>query len=254
MYSTSVYSFIQRQVVVITYGNAPRRYVNMYAKQLKIHKGVTNKLQFQFLNQEQKNINFSTLTNPVVVFRIIDSLGQKELLKKQVNSVFPLNGLLEVVLEDTETQTLPTDKLFYSLELTASGFSSPVYIDNNAGARGTVIVEDSIMPTRVSATQVTVPSHPILNPNNPSTYYTNIFETDSKPISWIQVRYSNFSGSVQLQGSTSQTDNSWYDIDAPHVVNPATSETDGYMVEGYHPFLRLKVTSGEGELSKILVR
>lgn len=254
MYSTNVYYFTQRQTVVLPFGNSNGRYINMYAKNLRVHKGVSNKLQFQFLNQEQKNVNFSLLTNPVVVFRIINSTGTVELLKKQVSSVFPINGLLEVVLNDDEVQALPPEKLFYTLELTQNGMRSPVYIDNGAGARGTLTVEDSILPSRVPATLITIPSHPILNPLNPSTYYTDTFQTDSKPYTWVQLKYSGFIGEVQVQGTASQTDGTWYDIDTPRVFEDATSESEGFKIDGFHPFLRLKLTSGQGELVKILVR
>lgn len=254
MYSTNVYSFIQRQVVVLPYGTAPRRYVNMYAKNLKIHKGVMNRLQFQFLNQEQKNTNFTNYTNPRIIFRLINSTGTVELLKKQANMVYTMTGLVEVVLEDLDVQDLPAEKLFYTLELVTDSGNSPIFIDNNAAVRGTITVEDSILPNRVSATMVTIPSHPILNPLNPVPYYSNTFQTDNKPYTWIQLKYSEFIGDVQVQGATSQSDTAWYDIDTPRTFEDATSETEGFRVDGYHPFLRLKITSGAGELNKILVR
>lgn len=226
----------------------------MYAKNLKIHKGVTNKLQFQFLNQEQKNVNFTLFTNPTVIFRLISATGEVELLKKQVSSVFPANGLMEVILTDNEVAELAPEKLFYSLELVSSGFSSPVFIDANAAGRGTVTVEESIMPKVVATQMVNIPSFPILNPSNPSTYYSDSFETDGRPFSWIQAKLNQFSGSIQLEGTTSTLSNVWYEIDVPTDFFTSTTETIGVPVEGFHPYIRLKMTSGQGSLDKILVR
>ena len=226
----------------------------MYAKNLKIHKGVMNKLQFQFLNQEQKNTNFSVYTNPRVIFRLINSVGNVELFKKQANMVYSLTGLVEVVLENTDVQDLPAEKLFYTLELVTDAGNSPIFLDNNAEVRGTITVEDSVLPNRVPSTVITIPSHPILNPLNPVPYYSNTFQTDNKPYTWVQVKYADFIGDVQVQGSTSQSDTAWYDIDTPRSFIDATSETEGFRVDGYHPFLRFKITSGAGELNKILVR
>lgn len=239
---------------MLPYGNAPRRYVNMYAKNLKIHKGVMNRLQFQFLNQEQKNTNFTNYTNPSIIFRLINSTGTVELLKKQANMVYTMTGLVEVVLEDLDVQALPAEKMFYSLELVTDTGNSPIFLDNNAGVRGTITVEDSVLPNRVPATLVTIPSHPILNPLNPTPYYSNTFQTDNKPYTWIQIKYTDFIGNVQVQGATSQTDTAWYDIDSAFTFEDATTESDGFKIDGYHPFLRLKITSGAGELTKILVR
>ena len=57
MYSTSVSYYIPRQTVVLYSGSSPRSYQTVYAKNLKIHKGIDNTLQFQFINQDQKPVD-----------------------------------------------------------------------------------------------------------------------------------------------------------------------------------------------------
>ena len=54
MYSTSVKIYTPRQTVVLYSGSSPRRYMTVYSKNLKIHKGIDNQIQFQFINQDQK--------------------------------------------------------------------------------------------------------------------------------------------------------------------------------------------------------
>ena len=81
MYSTSVYLFTPRQIVVFFSGNSARRYQLVYAKNLKLNKGVDNKLQFQFLNQEQKPVD---ITNLEITFRLISYDGTEILLRKGV--------------------------------------------------------------------------------------------------------------------------------------------------------------------------
>ena len=79
MYSTQVFIYTQRQIVVLLSGYSPRSYMPQYAKPLTLHKGVDNQLQFQFLNQEQKPVD---ITGKSITCRIINYTGGEILLQK----------------------------------------------------------------------------------------------------------------------------------------------------------------------------
>ena len=89
-YTTSVYTYTVRQVVVVLSGTSPRKYMPVYAKPLTLNKGVDNQLQFQFLNQEQKPVDLSAIAtaNQSISFRAIDSDGTGILLKKALTLSF----------------------------------------------------------------------------------------------------------------------------------------------------------------------
>ena len=72
MYSTSVFYYVQRNIVVLLSGYSPRRYMPVYAKPLTLHKGVDNQIQFQFLNQEQKPVD---ITGKSITCRILNYTG-----------------------------------------------------------------------------------------------------------------------------------------------------------------------------------
>ena len=63
MYSTQVFVYTQRQIVVLLSGYSPRSYMPQYAKPLTLHKGVDNQIQFQFLNQQQKPVDITGKSN-----------------------------------------------------------------------------------------------------------------------------------------------------------------------------------------------
>ena len=46
MFSTQVFIYTQRQIVVLLSGYSPRSYMPQYAKPLTLHKGVDNQIQF----------------------------------------------------------------------------------------------------------------------------------------------------------------------------------------------------------------
>ena len=84
MYTTSVYVYTQRQIVVLLSGNSPRKYMPVYAKPLTLHKGVDNKIQFQFLNQEQKPVD---ITGKSITCRILKYDGRPFLFEELLAAV-----------------------------------------------------------------------------------------------------------------------------------------------------------------------
>lgn len=252
MYSTSVILNIPRQLVVLNIGNSPRGYNNMYAKNLTLHKGVDNRIQFQFINQDQKPVD---ITDKDVTIRVISSEGDKLLLSKVLVPLLPLKGITEFQVTSQELLDITAQQCYYSLEIPLDSFNVPVFMDNGSGARGDITIVNSVLPRYVGATTITIPTHPLLNPSNPVPYYSNIYATPGNPITSLQLFYSEYKGGVQIQGSTSNANDAfWYDINDLIDIPNASTFTGGYTVHGFHPFLRLKMISGEGELTKILVR
>lgn len=248
MYSTSVYLFTPRQIVVLFSGNSPRRYQLVYAKNLRLNKGVDNVIQFQFLNQEQKPVDITGLE---ISFRLINYDGTEVLLRKAVGPTLALNGLCELFVSSSEIEDVDTQKGYYSLEINDSGNNYPVFVNSEAFARGVMEVVDSVLPNFIPATEVTIPSH--LTPNNSTeTYYSSTLYTSDNSILSIQPFLDNYSGNVQIQGSTTP-DTEWYDIGNAYTYLSST-QTDGYSVIGFHPYIRLKFVSTQGNITKILAR
>ncbi len=248
MYSTSVYHYIPRQIVVLATGNSSRRYQQVYSKNLTLHKGVDNKLQFQFLNQEQKPID---ITDRAITLRLISYDGTVTLLAKTLVTTLPLTGLAELQTAPAEIEHIDTQKCYYTLEMPDNGFDLPIFMDNNSGARGTINVVNSIRPSFTKAQEVSIPTHAPMTLAG-ITYFSSTLSTNDNPILTIQTQLNDYTGDIQVQGSTTGTQE-WYDIGDPNVyVN--SMDTEGYTFEGYHPYIRLKFVSTNGLVSKILAR
>ena len=129
MYSTSVYYYIPRQIVVLYIGNSPRRYQTVYAKNLTLHRGVDNKLQFQFINQEEKTVN---VTDKEITFRLISYDGKTILLSKTLTELLPVTGIVQLELSSSDLENIDPQNAYYSLEIPVDNFDLPVgwiYID-----------------------------------------------------------------------------------------------------------------------------
>lgn len=248
MYSTSVYLFTPRQIVVFFSGNSARRYQLVYAKNLKLNKGVDNKIQFQFLNQEQKPVD---ITNFDITFRLISYDGTTILLRKGVTATLALKGLCELFVSSSEIEDIDTQNAYYSLDVGEAGNVFPVFVNSEASARGVIDVVNSILPDFVPATDVTIPSHLIPN-SSTETYYSSVINTTDNSILTLQTYLNNYSGNVQIQGST-LPDSDWYNIGN---VNQYLSETkcDGYIIKGFHPYVRVQFVSTQGDVTQILAR
>lgn len=249
MYSTNVYNYKQRQIVVLNSGNSPRRYHNVYAKDLTLNRGVDNILQFHILDQEQKPINISDLS---IAFRILDKEGKKILLEQTLTNTLPVTGHCQLELISSDLDGISPQKCFYTLQMPNDGLNTALFMNNNAGARGVLHIVDSIMPEFVPSATITIPSHPYPTLLNAVTFYTSVFSTNHQSNLTLQTKLTGYKGTMNVQGSTTGQGD-WYDISDVETYNNY-SDTKYIHVTGYHPYMRVKCVANAGTLDKVLAR
>ena len=255
MYTTSVFVYTQRQIVVLLSGNSPRKYMPVYAKPLTLHKGVDNKIQFQFLNQEQKPVD---ITGKEITCRILNYDGTEILISKALDLDYALTGIASLNLNAADIENIDPQKAYYSLEIPVGAFDYPVFVDSNAGARGVMNIVDSVLPSFVPSSLITIPTgQPFPNISNSSgntnvIYYTSVINTEDNPILTIQTKYEDYYGNVAILGSTI-VDGDWYVIQTDDELDNV-SETRGYTVRGFHPYVKVQFSSNAGAVTNILAR
>ena len=264
-YTTSVYTYTVRQVVVVLSGTSPRKYMPVYAKPLTLNKGVDNQLQFQFLNQEQKPVDLSALSaaNLQISFRALNSDGTSVLFRKALEPVYDVTGIFVLNTNAALIEDIVAQKGSYSLEWPSGNLKLPVFTDSKAGARGDLNIVDSVLPSFVPSQLVTIPSSQTLPAANANantvavTFFSSTIDTQSNPILSTSLDYANFVGNLTIQGST-ESDADYYDISSHQYGNAETgvseSGTIGYTINGFHPFIKLKFTANVGNIVTILAR
>jgi hypothetical protein len=231
-----------------------------YAKTLTLNKGVDNQIQFQFLNQEQKPVD---ITGKVITFRLINYNGSAVLLNKALDLQLPLTGIATLNLSPADIENIDPQKAHYSLEIPVGQFDYPVFIDQNGGARGDMNIVNSILPSFIPSSTVTIPTgQPFPNlsqanldyfgSGNTVGYSTSVISTEDNPILTIQAQYDSYYGNVVIEGSC-QPDVDWYPIQIYTDLANLT-DTVGYVIKGYHPFVRMTFTSNAGSVTNILSR
>jgi hypothetical protein len=234
-----------------------------YSKPLTLNRGVDNQLQFQFLNQEQKPVD---VTGANITFRALDITGTQVLLQTYLVPLFPANGIMVLQTTPAELAGISAQKGYYTLEIPVGSFNYPVYVDQNQGGRGDLYIVDSILPRFVPSAEVSIPTgqpfpnltydfnandQPYSTSNNTS-YYTSVISTNNNPVLTIQTQLNQYTGNIIIQGST-QVDTDWYPILASANYSNDSS-TYGYVVRGFHPFVRVQFNSNAGEVTNVLSR
>jgi len=260
VYTTSVFIYTQRQIVVLLSGYSPRRYMPVYAKPLTLHKGVDNQIQFQFLNQEQKSVD---ITDKEIVCRVLNYQGNQILIQKALTLQLPATGIAALYLNAVDLENLDPQKCYYSLEIPVGDFDYPVFVDQNAGARGDMNIVNSVLPSFVPSYTVSIPTgqpfpntNMLANGNVPpnsvaNMYYTSVINTYDNPVLTFQAQFEQFNGNVLIEGSTI-VDGDWYPIELHQYSN--ITDTLGFTVRGYHPYVRMSFLSNAGAVFNVLAR
>jgi hypothetical protein len=271
MYSTPVYLYqqIHRVLMIDNSGVGAvfqRRWDPVYAKTLTLNKGVDNVLLFEFVNQDQKPVN---ITGSEFQFRIINTAGNSLVLEKSMTIISPSAGRAKVTITAEESLVLPSDPSNYSIERFSGNLAEAVFVDSNAGGRGTINIVDSVFPEFVPSQTLTIPD--IYGPREYSYYNSNQGLPDwalprSYPYSGLDIeRYSShvptngqslttfrltmlhFTGTIKAQAAADYQ-SEWYDVGTVYQYQDRT-ESVLINVEGYYPLIRLAVNQFNGNLN-----
>lgn len=147
-----VYLYTNLFEVTLDLDNNNRINQVMYQRDLKLQKGVKNKVQIQFKNSDQKFIDVSTSS---FVFVLFDTVNQRNLIEKDVTilddgTTRALRGLGEVVFTESDLQAC--ESTFYKMGVKAvdtDGSYTPAFANTYYGVGATIEVRHDLYPTLV---------------------------------------------------------------------------------------------------------
>jgi hypothetical protein len=180
------------------------------------------------------------------------------LLQKALTLQLPATGIAALFLNPADLAGIDAQKCYYSLEIPVGEFDYPVFVDSNAGARGDMNIVNSVLPSFIPSMPISIPTGQVFPNTNPEgnsdsdlTYYTSVVDTNDSPILTLQAQYTDYYGNIVIEGSTI-VDGDWYPILTDTYSN--VSDTKGYVVQGYHPYVRMQFESNNGAVTNILTR
>ena len=250
MYSTPVYLYQQKQQVLLPATDGSyfqRRWQPVYAKKLKVNRGVDNVILFEFINQDQKPVNISGST---ITYRMMSTDGDELLIAKDLEILNALHGRDKVTLTTAELDIIEEQTATWSLERASGNLYETVFTDAYSAGRGQVDIVDSVYPDFVESTILELPEPTIKrSAANGDRNYTSMAYTANNTLTTFQLDFDNFTGNVIAQGSETQIGPDWYDIGLQTVY--ANQNTRSYInIDGRHNWIRFQLNqyglSGEG--------
>lgn len=130
----------------------------MYQRDLKLQKGLKNKIQIQFKNSDQKLLNISTGS---FVFVLFDTVNQRTLVEKDITILDDgvtksLRGLGEVVFTESELDACESVQYKFGIKvLDSDGSYTPAYANTYYGVSSTIEVRHDIYPVLQPSQEVT---------------------------------------------------------------------------------------------------
>jgi len=245
MYSTTAYLYQQKQTVLLPNTSGAyfdRRWQPVYAKNLKINRGVDNVLLFEFINQDQKPVNISGST---ITFHLISQDGATSLLKKDLVALNSTYGRAKVTLTEEELDIIEEQPANWSLERSSGNLNEAVFVDDYSGGRGTAEILNSVYPDFKPSQTMIVPDYIEQEISSTNRVHTSIVHAAGKNLHTFQFDFDNFSGNIKAQGSDSQL-GPWYDIGS-QTTYTAESGKNYLNVAGYHNYIRFEINQyGKG--------
>jgi len=224
----------------------------VYARTIKIYRGMDNTVVFQLKNSDQKPINIS---NYSVTMSIVNDDNNTQFVEFEGTIVDATKGLVSVIVPEQDLAYLDREFYNYALKVTdQNDLEITVYTDDFFTVRGQIQVLDgynaAFQPSKnLSLTNLTenVVVTSAISGNYPSGY--NLWHS-------FQFYFDNFTGQVIAQVTTEPINTIVEGDWMTYSTTNYTSQTDTALitVEGPYTAIRFRILETTGEVTKILAR
>ena len=261
MLNLPVYLYTPVIRVFLDLGNSTKHGVDMmYHGYAKIAKGVTNTLQFNFLNGDQRPID---VTGKTFVFKMFDYTTNKEVVSKNLTIVddgetFALKGKTSLTLTSNDIGVLFKPGLYtYSILRVQDTQLMPTYIDGASELHGKIEVIDGVVARFVPSDELVF----LQSPDNVFTagpISTNRDGKGTNSLHTIQAYFTDFTGDLEIKGSLSNTPPITWEAGTTIAVRSFTDQTGsvGITVDDLDNvnYLMFRYTKNIGSIDKVLYR
>jgi hypothetical protein len=212
MQKVQSYLYPNRVIVIANLAGFNVENTVVYAKTVKIYKGVDNVIQFDIQNADQKRLDL--INSPLISgiqMNLMDIAGNA--LPSSPYSVVPhpsIKGIGVVTIHTMDLDGIDHQKLQYSLTATDTNSNHiPLYTDSRFGVLGTIEIVASALPT-VTADVIWDRFSGEINYMGNVIYHTSVVSTKSyRAIQLSQIKfvvdYTNFAGIIYVEGTNDST-------------------------------------------------
>jgi len=143
MQKISSYLYPNRIICNIDLASSPLEWRIVYQRNIKLYKGLTNDIELDIKNAEQKRLDITGLT---LNFKLMDQLNQ-EIADLEVDTTTGIKGIARVSIPADTFDFVDPQFLKYTLYKTENGVETPLYGDTQFGVGGTIDLRAGAWPT-----------------------------------------------------------------------------------------------------------
>jgi len=251
MQKIPVYLVPNRIKVIASLSGDRTEFRQVYQRNIKLYKGIDNRLEFQVKNSDQKPIDVSTYTPTLI---LLDN-NQNLLLTKD-GSTDSTIGTAYFTITAEELDNIPHQYVKHTMYLTDQDNARHlVYTDTQFTAPGTI---------EIFANAFAVPREPISITTFSSVYNTSTVVSEAAQLlggingastTTTVIAYGSLAGNVTVQATIDESSNDsstiWTDVGT---IDMTGLDIEYFNVTGAYTYLRFKYDTDEGTIDKILVR
>ena len=244
------YLYEQRRTAVITDTGVNNTMTMFYTPNLKVYRGLSNRIRIEFKNRDQKRVNMSKKTANIVV---IDKENSTSYIERSLEMVDPIRGIMLANITEGDLLNLDAKLYSYAIKVTDEEDNIlPAYSDDNLNANGVLEIVEGVYPTFNESSEETfsgsdtgsrITIKPYIN-RNTANHTAQVFFSEA------------FTGNLKVQGSINPA-NSLEDSDFTDITTQThTNQTDNafFNFTGVYNVVRFVRTTTSGTLNKVLYR
>jgi hypothetical protein len=227
----------------------------MYQRDLKIQKGIKNKVRVQFKNSDQKNLRI--YTTQTFVFSMFDAINQRLIVERPLQvldeGTTSTKGLALLTLAESDTIDLDRTSYKYSIKvLDEDGSYLPAYADTYYGISGTLHLSQDVYPILQDSKEVdtfvkTFNDSIQKYEHKSGNIYADPAFNGNTALHTVALYLTNYRGTVYVQGTLDNTpDNSGNYSNIITKTYDGTSGIDYLNFTGIYSYIRIMHVPAQG--------
>ena len=253
--------YIETQYLSVLYSpntSTANRSRTVYARPIKLYRGITNTVQLRLLDNDQKSVNVS---NKTFVLNIVDPTTYLVIKNKTVtlgNTTQSQAGKVDFALTSTDMSTTNAGRFIYSIyELNSDSSKTIIYSDDDYDADGQIQIFDAPYVGFSASTEVTFSTMTASTTTDNSSYALAHAHLDTDSLHTAQYYLVGYTGTITIQITVDADPSSLLDSDWVDLSNTTyTAQTGSQSVNftGNYTAVRFKSVKTAGTITKVLYR
>ena len=251
--------YIETQYLVVLYNpdtSTANRSRTVYARPLKIYRGINNTVQLRLLDNDQKAVN---ITGKTFVLNIVDPTTHLVIKNKSGVISNATQGKVDFTFTSTDLSDTYAGKVKYSIhEEDGSGNRTAIiYSDDDYGADGFAQIFDSPYVGFSASQTATFSTMTASTTDDNSNYVLAHEHLDDNSLHTAQYFLSGYTGTITVQitlsaDPSSLLDSDWVDLSSTSYTSDSTSPSVNFV--GNYTAVRFKSVKSAGTITKVLYR